>query len=100
MKGKKLFNHMIGRSHVKYADAKLINNHKISDELNIISPLKGRHHHRKDFMDINYAHIAEIKIMMDICDGSNLKVAAKSKIDNLGHVRSHSKFVYDTSRLG
>ena len=37
--------------------------------------------------------------MMDVGDGSNLKVAAKAKLDNLGHVRSHSQFVNDISRL-
>ena len=91
---------MIGRRHVKYADEKLIKKHNISDELNRIYTLKGRHQHQKDFMDINYAHIAERKIMMDVGDGSNLKVAAKAKLDNLGHMISHSQFVNDTSRLG
>ena len=99
MKGKKLFDHMIGRRRVKYADAKMIKKHKISDELNRISPLKGRPQNQKDFMDINYAHIAETKIMMDVGDGSNLKVVAKAKLDNLGHVRSHSQFLNDPSHL-
>ena len=100
MKVKKIFNHMIGRRHVKYADEKLIKKHNISDELNRIYTLKGRPQHQKDFMDINYAHIAERKIMMDVGDGSNLKVAAKAKLDNLGHMISHSQFVNDPSRLG
>ena len=90
---------MIRRRHVKYSDAKLIKKHKISDELNSISPLKRRPQHQKDFMDVNYAHIAERKNMMDDGDVSNLKVAAKAKIDNLGYVRSHSRFVNYPSRL-
>ena len=99
MKGKNIFDRMIVRRHVKYSDAKLIKNHNISDELNSIYPLKGRPQHQKDFMDINYAHITERKIMMDVGDGSNLKMAAKAKLDNLGNMRSHSQFVNDTSRL-
>ena len=77
MKGKNLFNCMIGRRHVKYADAKLINKHKISDEFNSIYPLKGRPRRQKDFMDIYYSNIAERQIMMDFGDGSDLKVAVK-----------------------
>ena len=99
MNGKNIFGHMIGRRHFKYADAKLIKKHNISDEFNIISPLKGRPQHKKEFMDINYAHIYERKIMMDVGDGSNLKVAAKTNLENLGHVRSHYEFVNDSSRL-
>ena len=93
MKGKNLFDHTIGRRHVKYADEKLIKKHNISDGLNRIYKLKGRPQHQKDFMDINYAHIAERKIMMDVGEGYKLKVAAKAKLDNLGHMRSHSKFI-------
>ena len=99
MKEKKLFYHMRGRRDVKYDDAKLIKKHKISDELNSISTLKRRPQHQKDFMDINCDHISERQIMMDVGDGSNLKVAAKAKLDNLGHVRSHYRFVNDPSRL-
>ena len=97
--GKKIFDHMIGRRNDKYADAKMIKKHNISDDLNSISPLKRRPQHQKDFMDINYAHISERQIMMDVGDGSNLKVAAKENLDNLGHVRSHYRFVNDPSRL-
>ena len=43
--------------------------------------------------------ISEIQIMMDVGDGSNLKVVAKAKLDNLGNVRSHSQFVNDPSSL-
>ena len=50
-------------------------------------------------MGINYAHISERKIMMDVGDGSNLKVAAKTNLENLGHVRSHYEFVNDSSHL-
>ena len=50
-------------------------------------------------MVINYAHISEIQIMMDVGDGSNLKMAAKANLDNLGHVRCHSQFVNDPSHL-
>ena len=50
-------------------------------------------------MDNDYALIAESQIMMDIGDGSNLKVVAKAKLENLGHVRSHSQFLNDPSRL-
>ena len=50
-------------------------------------------------MGIIYAHVAERKIMMDVGDGSNLKVVGKAKLDNLGHVRYHSRFVNDPSRL-
>ena len=82
---------MIGRRHIKYADTELIKKHKISDEFNSISTLKVRPQHHKDFMDINYAHIAERQIMMGVGDGYNLKVADKANLDNLGRVRSHSQ---------
>ena len=90
---------MIVRRHVKYADSKLIKKHNISDELNSISPLKWKPRHQKEFVDINYDHIDERKIIMDIGNGSNLKVVAKAKIDNIDHVIPHSQFLNDPSRL-
>ena len=80
MKEKKLFYHMRGRRDVKYDDAKLIKKNKISDELNSISPFKRRPQNQKDFIYINYAHIAERHIMIDVGDGSSLKVADKEKL--------------------
>ena len=100
MKEKKLFYHMRGRRDVKYDDAKLIKNHNIIDDFNSISPLKLMTQHQKDSVDINYAHIAERQIMMNVGDGSNLKVVDKAKLDNLERVISHSRFVNDPSRLG
>ena len=47
MKGKKLFDHTIGRRHVKYSDENIIKKHKISDDLNSVSTLKGRSHRHK-----------------------------------------------------
>ena len=99
VKGKNLFDRMIGRRHIKYADSKLIKKHNISDDFNSISTLKGRSQHHKDFVGINYAHKSESQIMMDVGDGSNLKVTSKAKNDNFWHVRSHSQFVNDPSCL-
>ena len=37
--------------------------------------------------------------MMDVGDGSNLKVTTNTKVDNLGNVRYHSQFVNDPISL-
>ena len=37
--------------------------------------------------------------MADVGDGINSKQAARERLDNLGHVKSHSCFVNDPERL-
>ena len=100
MKGEDLFDHMIAMRHRNFSKSpKLMREHKISDHHHVISPKKGFPKHQQDFMNIDYANIVERRIMDDVGDSVNLKQAAKARLDNLGHVKSHSQWANDPRRL-
>ena len=48
---------------------------------------------------MDYQGVIEGNIMADVGDGVNLKQSAMARLDNLGHVKSHSWFVNDLERL-
>ncbi|KAL7528028.1 LOW QUALITY PROTEIN: hypothetical protein ACHAXR_004391, partial [Thalassiosira sp. AJA248-18] len=100
MEGQELFDHAIGFRCREYAkDAKSIAEHKLSDSLGIISPLKtGFPKHQQDFFRVDYHHVVERSLMDDVGGNVNLKHAAQAKLDNLGQVKSHSTFVNDPKR--
>ena len=50
-------------------------------------------------MGVNYQPVLKGDIMADVGDGVNLKQAARERLDNLGHVKSHSCFVNEPERL-
>ena len=47
----------------------------------------------------DYQQVLEVNIMADVGDRVKLKQAARARLENLGHVKSHSCFVNDTERL-
>ena len=94
MKGETLLNHMVGIRQQGYHDKQ--KEHKVSDAVHIRSPTKK---HQKDFMCVDYQRVLEGNIMADVGDGVNLKQAARARLDNLGHVKSHACFVNDPERI-
>ena len=50
-------------------------------------------------MRMEYQRVLDGNIMADVGDGLNLKQAARARLDNLGHVKSHSCFVNAPERL-
>ena len=85
MNGETLLNHMVGIRQQRYHSKQ--KEHKVSDAVQIKSPTKK---HQKDFMRMDYQRVLEGNIMEDVGDGVNLKQAARERLDNLGHIKSHS----------
>ena len=72
------------------------NYHKVTDAVHIRFSTKK---HQKYFMPVYYQQVLDGNIMADVGDVVNLKQASRSRLDNLGHVKSHCCFVNDPELL-
>ena len=86
--------HMVGIRKQRYHDKQ--NYHKVTDAVHIRSTTKK---HQKDFIHVDYQRVLDGNIMADVGDGVKQKQAARARLDNLGHVQSHSCFVNYPERL-
>lgn len=93
MSGMELFDHMVAFRHRAYS--KNQGEHKLNPAL-MISP---RTKSQVDMMTVDYARKVQGDIMSEVGDGVNLKYAAQSKLDNIGHLKSHCHFVNDPKSL-
>ena len=94
MKGGTLLIHMVGIRKQRYHSKQKY--HKVSDAVHIKFPTKK---HQKYFMPVYYQQVLDGNIMADVGDVVNLKQASRSRLDNLGHVKSHSCFLNYPERL-
>lgn len=93
MSGEDLFDHQVAFRHRAYS--KKPDEHKLDPAL-MISP---RTKSQEDMLSIDYARKVQGDIMSEVGDGVNLKYAAQSKLDNIGHLKSHCHFVNDAKSL-
>ena len=80
LEGKGLFNHMIAFHHCAFA--------KHPEQEETSSHLHTDHLHSKE-QEIDYARKVQGDIMEVVGNGVNLMVAAQSRLDNIGHLKSH-----------
>ena len=92
LKGTDLLDHMVGYRLRDYSQKQ--DEHKISDDLGIMTPMKGYTNKARDLFRIDYKNVLESSIMDNIPE-NKLLYAARSKLDNVGAIKSHSAIVND-----
>ena len=96
LKGTDLLDHMVGYRLRDYSQKQ--DEHKISDDLGIMTPMKGYTNEARDLFRIDYKNVLESSIMDNIPE-NKLLYAARSKLDNVGAIKSHSAIVNDPVRI-
>ena len=99
MKGMVLYEHAIGFRLREFSKDGKRKDHKISDAVGVLSPIKGYPKHQEEFFEVDYHHVLEKDLMDSVGNGNNMQQAARARLDNTGQVKAHCMFINGPERL-